>query len=512
MSMSARTPHEIARDAVKLLTSRNLPPTPDNFQAAYHETAGTKVLKPFPLENWRQLVDALPTHTPSQHHLKRRLDAGIRMHNWGDVQRALVAYLDLQAPPAGGNSNGSVVMTRDEEVLPRELMEQMARIVEFALPAVGNDDAKLLEKAQQLTDYLRLGDQYLPALRKLLADFAFRLSFAAEEQRLVKNGLLNLLRLVWDKIATLSPDQPWLVAHMQALVQTAEQPLTVRQLDALTRQFKDVANKQANARERMAHAQAEMKTTLATFVERLAQMSENNGHYRETIEHCAQALENVTDIADMAPVLEAALQATRGMALDTQRISEELQQLRQRADWAEAEVVRLQQELDQASQMARRDLLTGILNRRGLEEVVERELKRAERLHSPVCIAALDLDDFKLINDRHGHDTGDAALQHLSRVVTQALRPQDTLARYGGEEFVIVLPDTPLEEGINLLKNLQRELTKQLFLQDKHRILITFSAGVTLWQRGENGRSVINRADQAMYVAKDNGKNQVVAI
>lgn len=511
--MSVRTPHEIARDAVKLLTARNLPPTPDNFQAAYHETAGTKPLKPFPLENWRQLVDALPSHTPSQVQLKRRLDAGIRMHNWGDLHKALASYLDLQAPPAGAAGNGGpAIVTRDEETLPRELMEQMARIVEFALPAVGNDDAKLLEKAEQLTEYLRLGDKYLPALRKLLADFAFRLSFAAEEQRLVKSGLLGLLRLVWDTIATLSPDQPWLVSHMQALVQAAEQPLTVRQLDALTRQFKDVIHKQANTRERMAQAQAEMKNTLATFVERLAQMNEHNGHYRDTLEHCAQALENVTDMADMAPVLEAALHATRGMALDTQRISDELQQLRQRTDAAEAEVARLQQELDEASRLARYDLLTGTLNRRGLEEVVQRELNRAERLQSPICLAALDLDDFKLINDRHGHDTGDAALQHLAQVVKRALRPADTLARYGGEEFVIVLPDTTLEEGVAILRNLQRELTKQLFLQGTHRILITFSAGVTLWHPGETGRNVINRADQAMYVAKDNGKNQVVAI
>ena len=123
----------------------------------------------------------------------------------------------------------------------------------------------------------------------------------------------------------------------------------------------------------------------------------------------------------------------------------------------------------------------------------------------------LDLDDFKQINDRLGHNTGDAALVHLADVVRSMLRSQDLLARYGGEEFVLLLPDTALPDGIEALQRLQRELTTRFFLQDNEKILITFSAGVAQALEGETGAELVRRADQGMYLAKRAGKNRVMA-
>ena len=138
-------------------------------------------------------------------------------------------------------------------------------------------------------------------------------------------------------------------------------------------------------------------------------------------------------------------------------------------------------------------------------------MARAQRRQSTLCLALLDIDNFKKINDTHGHQTGDAALQHLAAVARAGLRPQDALARYGGEEFVIVMPDTRLEEAVEVLRRLQRELTKTLFLQGSERLLITFSAGVAQRQDDEPGAATLERADKAMYLAKREGKNRVVA-
>jgi diguanylate cyclase len=123
----------------------------------------------------------------------------------------------------------------------------------------------------------------------------------------------------------------------------------------------------------------------------------------------------------------------------------------------------------------------------------------------------LDIDNFKKLNDRLGHKTGDEALIHLVKVVRDSLRPMDTLARYGGEEFVILIPDTPLEEAINAMTRLQRELTKNFFLAYNEKILITFSAGVAQFSQDETGADAIKRADQAMYLAKRAGKNRVLS-
>ena len=97
------------------------------------------------------------------------------------------------------------------------------------------------------------------------------------------------------------------------------------------------------------------------------------------------------------------------------------------------------------SELVREDQLTGSLNRRGLDDVFERERARADRRGTPLCIAMLDLDDFKRLNDTYGHLAGDDALSHLVKVVKDTLRSMDVIARFGGEEFLILLPETTVE-------------------------------------------------------------------
>jgi diguanylate cyclase len=122
----------------------------------------------------------------------------------------------------------------------------------------------------------------------------------------------------------------------------------------------------------------------------------------------------------------------------------------------------------------------------------------------------LDLDNFKKLNDTHGHAAGDAALVHLAKVIRHTVRPTDVIARYGGEEFVIILTDTDLDAAVSITVRLQRELTKRFFLHNNERLLVTFSAGVAQFRKGEEEEQLVQRADQAMYQAKVQGKNQVV--
>jgi diguanylate cyclase len=126
-------------------------------------------------------------------------------------------------------------------------------------------------------------------------------------------------------------------------------------------------------------------------------------------------------------------------------------------------------------------------------------------------MALLDIDNFKKLNDSLGHAAGDAALVHLAKVVQEVIRPEDTLARYGGEEFVVILPDTPLESAVTAMVRVQRELTRQFFLHNNDKVLITFSCGVAELADNEQGMAAIQRADGAMYLAKRAGKNRVLA-
>src|SRR6185369_5610070 len=176
----------------------------------------------------------------------------------------------------------------------------------------------------------------------------------------------------------------------------------------------------------------------------------------------------------------------------------------------EAELVQLHLELDSASALARHDPLTDALNRKGLDEALAREIASMRRKESQLSFSLLDIDNFKKLNDRLGHEAGDNALVHLANVARDSMRPTDTPARYGGEEFVILMPDTPMESGIEAMTRLQRELTRAFFLSGKEKVLITFSAGVAQLDADESGADAIRRADRAMYLAKRAGKNRVM--
>jgi diguanylate cyclase len=215
-------------------------------------------------------------------------------------------------------------------------------------------------------------------------------------------------------------------------------------------------------------------------------------------------------MAELNQVLAELLRETRQVQDETLKTRDRMLQAHQEVQEAEQRIRDLEAKLQQMSELAREDQLTGSLNRRGLDDVFERELARADRRGTPLCVALLDLDNFKRLNDTYGHLAGDAALKHLVAVVKDSLRSMDVIARLGGEEFVILLPETPVEAAAQTMTRLQRELTRHFFLHENEKLLITFSAGVALRLPGEDQTALIHRADRAMYKAKHSGKNRVV--
>jgi len=160
--------------------------------------------------------------------------------------------------------------------------------------------------------------------------------------------------------------------------------------------------------------------------------------------------------------------------------------------------------------MATTDYLTGLLNRReGFRRIIA-EFSRAGRAGKPLCAMMLDIDHFKHINDTHGHLTGDSVLKSLAATLKNALRGSDILCRYGGEEFLIVLPETGIEETTLLAERLRQQIEQSvLHTQDRKKLNVTISIGVVGHQAEESYEHLIARADQALYKAKESGRNRV---
>jgi diguanylate cyclase len=247
------------------------------------------------------------------------------------------------------------------------------------------------------------------------------------------------------------------------------------------------------------------------FVDRLGELSETTGEYHDKIECYSRKISQTEDIGELNQLLTEVMRETRNIQASALRSRDELVATRKEVDVAQERIKHLEAELEQASEKVREDQLTGTLNRRGLDDAFEREAARTERQKSPLCLALLDIDNFKQLNDTHGHQAGDDALVYLVAMVKDTIRPNDVVARYGGEEFLILLPDTGLDEAVAVIARLQRNLTKNFFLHDNNRLLITFSAGVAQRMPGEAREALVARADKTLYRAKQAGKNRVLA-
>lgn len=506
MSEHKHNPSEIAREALKRLAARHLAPTPANYQACYNEIAQLPNVVPFPEPPLRQLAARLPAHTPAQTRQLELLDQAIARRSWQGVQEALVNFCtpDAVAPHAE-------LVALSPSAIPLEFARRLARFVESVLPALGDDHERLTLQAGDLLVALSQPTLSPGEIQNGLMRLTQVVSMAAEEEHEIKHALLRLLHLIVENIGELSLDDSWLKGQVDGLLAVAEPPITLRHLDEMERRLREVMRKQSVAKKRAIEAQEAVRQMLATFVERLAGIHQSSSDFQGRIEDSARRIEQVRHIEELPPLLGEVIGATRAMAEETERSRGELKNLQDKVHLAEAELAQLHLELDNASALARHDPLTDALNRKGLDEALGREIANMRRSGRPLSLCLLDLDNFKRLNDRLGHTTGDRALIHLSNVARSSMRTTDSLARYGGEEFVILMPDTSLDQGVETMVRLQRALTKAIFLADREKVLITFSAGVAQIGTGEAAEDAIARADRAMYLAKRAGKNRVMA-
>lgn len=186
-----------------------------------------------------------------------------------------------------------------------------------------------------------------------------------------------------------------------------------------------------------------------------------------------------------------------------------MSELTRRLEETEQQADRLRRRLLQQQARAEVDGLTQLANRQAYEQRLEYEYARWRRYGSPLSLAVLDLDRFKSINDRFGHNAGDKVLRTAARVLRSNIRETDFLARYGGEEFTLVMPETNLDQGRKTAEKLRAALAAAPFHDGDQRLPVTLSAGVAEFNEADTRESAFERADRALYNAKNAGRNRV---
>ncbi len=515
-----KQPAEIAREAIRRLASRRLPPTPENFREAYADVSGEAipedlcwpdVLRPL-MKQWDAYQAGL-TQARKREMLERVLiNFG---HDSRQLQDKLAALArtwseGALAAEAGGAEPAAVGEAGDPEpgacqTLMRALADNLRRLADDCEPRWPELARRASDLSRDIGGAARLEAAQYESWSALWRELLVHVG----DDRELSAGLKRLMGLLFLNIGELVGDEAWLSGQFAAMENLMSGELQPEALLQAERGLRELAFKQGVLKGSLDEARARLKTLVNTFIDRVGEMSQSADGYQARIGAYSEKIGQARDIAELGDLM-GGLSADVGSLRDALRQNHgELLAARTQAEQAESRIRELEQELVQVSNLVREDQLTGALNRRGMDEAFARELARADRQGEVLCIGLLDIDHFKKLNDGLGHQAGDAALRHLARVIRDLLRPTDTLARYGGEEFLILLPNTAIAEAERILQRIQRELTRQFFMHDNERVLITFSAGVAQRREGEGESALLARADAAMYEAKAHGRNRV---
>jgi diguanylate cyclase len=238
---------------------------------------------------------------------------------------------------------------------------------------------------------------------------------------------------------------------------------------------------------------------------------------REQVDGLQTSVQEAADLDDLKQVLENHLEGLIGTMDQHQKqrdareqeVATRLKSLSERVAHMEQEAQGFREHLEVQRQKALIDPLTGLPNRAAWSERLEHEIKQWQQHGNTLSLAMLDLDHFKRINDNYGHLAGDKVLKIIATVLRKRLRGSDFIARFGGEEFVLLMPATPPAVGAKLLETLRAAIEACPFHFKGERVTITLSMGLATFRAGEHSDLVLKRADQALYRAKNAGRNRV---
>lgn len=256
--------------------------------------------------------------------------------------------------------------------------------------------------------------------------------------------------------------------------------------------------------------ETELKEVITLLQEALKTISGENKSFHGKLMTTTDRLSKLTELDDIRTLksrIIAEVDALKRMAEEKQRQEENY------SSELAKKVEMLTEQLNRTKEQAEKDSLTGVANRRAFDDVINDWIKKHRKSRRSFTLAMVDLDDFKRVNDEHGHSVGDRVLKRAAVALRSGIRDTDFVARYGGEEFVVLFADTELEHAESRLADVVRQIAESKFCYEsngeKRWIAFTLSGGITEFGRADSAKQLIRRADEALYQAKKSGKNCV---
>lgn len=435
------------------------------------------------------------------------------------AKEALRKLVEEQIPPTPENyATIYYKIINSEQKLPEfpldERLKNIAKNFSLSIsqmPEISEDTKKQIDSVVKNIENSKSDDNIIVAIEDLHVIFDLHKKHVLEILN-NHNTTKEVFQLIIENLDKLTFEDQWLSKQIQEINEIVKSHPSNKKLSKIEVIFKNIIKKQGILKQELINSQGKLQNVLSEFMDNLSTFSKETGDYHAVIEESAKKISSANKIEDINKTLDLVLRETKNIEKKSKAKKEKLDTIKNDAEDAQKEIKRLKQELEKSTELIRTDPLTGALNRKGMEETLDKTSQIMKRTKKSMCVAVIDIDNFKIINDNFGHHIGDKALVHLTNVVKSTLRPQDHFARYGGEEFVVILSETELEHAINVMTRVQRELARNLFEPStQEKMLITFSCGVSQINVGDDCEQAIIKADEAMYLAKRAGKNRVVA-
>jgi diguanylate cyclase len=532
---------EAARAAIRYLAERKLVPTPGNYRKAWAEVGG-----PASGADAQQVAQAavrlLTQRAEPGEPGFAGLSSSVREQRWSEALSTLL-HIAKQSPRGRwGTLVASVVEAAMGSGRDWPTPRRLDAIVAAAHDNVSNDSALRAQLELLLVQWrmdpvvsrTALGAPAPADPRPAAADAAAsveaqtdgsaeaRQDASIEEAndalvarrdlaklRKVNAELTEIVMSLCNSFETVADEGSWIVSQVDAVRDAVRDGSDRRSLAAARQLLQQALVTQQSIVRSRRDAVAALRDLLPHLVQQMTNLGAHASGFGETLNEHLDAISNADSLEHIAERVRCLIADTRAVHQTFDDARRDLGERSGRAAALESEVERLERELAQASERLLTDHLTRTANRAGLERAFDRAMQHLRATGDPLAIALLDIDDFKKVNDALGHQAGDGALRHLAGLLQGKVRAGDTVARYGGEEFVILLPGMTDVQAREMLVRVQRELTREVYLYESKQVFITFSAGTTRVDSQDSLESAIGRSDDAMYQAKNAGKNCV---
>ena len=390
-------------------------------------------------------------------------------------------------------------------------LNQLHATISVALPTQNIQAAEAsleLTKALQHSQEVPLSTGRYELVRGEVTEACHQVRRIIEHRHHLLDQLTDLCHSLTDSLVDLSEDDSWVQGQCQAMRHQLTEGMNSRGVRHVQLLLADTREKQQALKAERAAARLALKQLIHQMLQEIAELGSTTDRFQGNLTRYADTIGAADSLESLAGVVREMVEESRAVQTVVSQTQTRLNNEHLRATELTERVKQLEDEIRRLSDEVSTDPLTQIANRRGMMRAFETEQARMARNGGTLAVALLDVDNFKKLNDQMGHQTGDEALKFLARRVGELLRPGDVVARYGGEEFVVMLPDTGVEDGQQILTRLQRTMSAEFFTHEDKKVFITFSAGVTLYRKGEPIEGALERADIALYEAKRTGKNK----